>query len=130
MNIHNDSLWIGRLIKDRVEDILPVYPCIAPDGTPLEFCTYRRAGYSARDSKDLFNYQETINLIISVVSPSYASGLAKAQKIKERLDGLHGVWEEKLIDSMEMTNATEDYVSTDYVQTLYFSVALDTTYGK
>lgn len=127
MNIKTDSLWIGALIKERAEGIVPVYPCVAT-GEPDEFCVYRRAGYSGRDTKDRMNYEETINIVISVVASSYMRSIEIAQKIKDRFDGISGVWRDRMIDSIAMTNAVEDYNDNSYVQHLYFSITIDPDY--
>lgn len=130
MNLYTDSLWIGALIKDRLEGIVPVYPCVASEGSPETFCVYRRAGYQGRNTKDRFNYDETINIVLSVVAKSYIGSLEIAQRIKDRMDGRSGVWKDKKIDSMTMTNAVEDFQDDAYVQHLYFSIVLDTTFGR
>lgn len=130
MNLHNDSLWIGRLIKMRIEDLAPVYPVIAPEGAPAEFCTYRRTGYSGRDTKDIYNYEERVNIVINIAAPSYGRSLELAQAVKDRLDGLRGTFEDNLISFFTLTNASEDYGPTDYVQTLYFTVCIDTSFNK
>lgn len=127
MNLHTDSLWIGALIKERIDGLVPVFPCVAT-GEPKEFCVYRRAGYSGRDTKDRYNYEETVNLMISVVAPTYIRSVELAQHIKDRLDGVWGEWRGKKVDSLTMTNAVEDFNGSDYVQTLYFSIVLDTSF--
>ena len=130
MNLHSDSLWIGALIKERIDAIAPVYPCIASESAPAEFCVYRRAGYSGHDTKDRFNYSETVNIVISIVAPTYIRSIELAQKVKDRLDGKCGVWNGKRIDYLAMTNAVEEYAENNYMQHLYFSIDIDTSYGK
>lgn len=128
MNIEKDSLWIGSLIKERIEEIVPVYPCVASEGAPAEFCVYTRVGYQGRDSKDGSNYQESLNLMLNIAAPTYIKSVELAQRVKERLDHLRGAWEGKFVDYMTMTNATENYTGEEYVQTLYFTLTLDTRY--
>ncbi|MCH5241795.1 MAG: DUF3168 domain-containing protein [Muribaculaceae bacterium] len=129
MNLLNDSLWIGTMLKARLDGIAPVYPCVAT-GNPTEFCVYRRAGYQGRDTKDRFNYEETINIVIAVVAPTYIRSIDLAQRVKDRLDGLRGRWDDKLIEDITMTNAVEEYGDDAYVQQLFFSITLDTSNGK
>lgn len=125
MNIHADSLWIGALIKNRIEGIVPVYPAIAPADAPRDYCVYRRSGYSGRDTKDRFNYEETLFIEIAVVSPSYRDGIKIAQEIKDRLDGARGLWEGKMIEGIRMTNASEEFGDNAYIQRLFFSITVD-----
>lgn len=108
-----------------MEGIVPVYPCVAPESVADEFCIYRRAGYSARGTKDGYNYEETLNLMLNIVARSYTRSIELAQRVKERLEGLRGVHGGYMIDSLEMTNAAEDYSGDCFVQTLYFRITLD-----
>lgn len=128
MNLHSDSLWIGALIKDRIEGIVPVYPLIAPAYGPRDYCVYRRSGYSGRDTKDRFNYEETLFVELAVVSPSYMEGIRIAQAVKDRLDGASGTWEGKMIERITMTNASEEYGDQACVQRLFFSIVIDLNY--
>lgn len=129
MNLQIDSLSIGALIRDRLERIMPVYPCAAPETAPAEFCVYRRAGFTSRDTKDRFNYQETVNMVVSMVAPTYSRSLELAQAAKTALDGVRGSWMGLVIDGIWLTNAVEDYGDNAYMQHLYFAIVLDTTKG-
>ena len=130
MNLHQDSLWIGRLLKKTLESVVAVYPCVASTGAPDEYCVYRRVGYEGRNTKDRFNYEERLSLQLSVASQSYERGLEIAQQIKERLDGKRMIWEGKPVDSVAMVGASEHFSEPEYIQTLLFEIKIDTTNGK
>lgn len=130
MNIHTDTLRIGELLNAAVGHIVPVYPCVVPTGVPSRFCVYRRTGFQGRDTKDLYNYTESISLELAVVAEAYPESLMLAQKIKESLDGMRGEWQGLFIDSFKLTNASEQYSDGAFVQSLFFRVEFDTSVSK
>lgn len=125
MNLHEDSLWLGAFLKERVDDIVPVYPCVAATGAPSTFCIYRRAGYSGDDNKDgIGSDSEILTVVLTVASPTYGEALDKAQQIKESLN-LHRVrWNGKIIYRIKLINASEEWNADRYLQTLTFDFVI------
>lgn len=130
MNLHTDSLWIGKLIKARIDGVVPVYPCVVPSGTPDTFGVYRRTGFQGRDTKDGYNYLESLTIDIAVAAPSYSRALEIAQSVKDRLDGIRGIWDGKMINRLKLQNAMEDFSEGSYIQTLTFLISIDTSFAN
>lgn len=127
MNFRKGSLWIGELIRERIDCAVPVYPCVVPSGSPERFCVYRRTGYQGRDTKDRFNYEETLSVQISVVAPSYDESLRLADTVMERLDGIKGLYKGKMLQSCTCVNSSETYNEGAFIQNLFFSFTFDLT---
>lgn len=130
MRLNSDNLEIGNFIKERIGDIIPVYPIIAEQGTDAPFCVYRRNSFQSKNTKDRYNYEEQINLEISICALTYEHSIKLAQSIKDRLEAFSGVWRTTFINGIYLQNATEDWVSNAYIQKLYFSIEVDNSMTK
>lgn len=125
MKLLTDNLEIGTFIKEQLENILPTYPIISDKGIEGSFCVYRRTGFVAHDSKDIYNYEETITMEIIIVSPKYKESIKLAQSTKDRLEAYRGKWRTTHITSIVLDNCNEDWSNDAYIQRLYFTINID-----
>lgn len=125
MRLLKDSLWLGKLIKHRCEEVLPVYPVMATAGAPDSFCVYRRTSFQGRDTKDLHDITESMGVQVTVVTKGYDEGLAKASGINERLDHLRGDFGGIRICRMTLANAVEEWGENAFLQHLYYEIEIE-----
>lgn len=130
MKLLTENLEIGTFIKEQLESILPVYPIIADKGSEGSFCVYRRTGFVAKDSKDMWNYEETINLEIIIASQTYKDSIKLAQLIKDKLEAFRGHWRATYINNIVLDNCNEDWSNDSYIQRLYFTINIDNEMAK
>lgn len=125
MKLSTDNLYIGSFINEQLEPILPTYPVIADKGATGDYCVFRRTSFVAKNTKDVYNYEETITIEIIAVSNTYKGSIALAQSIKDKLENYRGKWKNTLITSITMDNTNEDWVNDNYLQRLYFTINID-----
>lgn len=127
--IRSASMKVGKVIHDELKDILDVYPVIAPQNTKGIFGVYRRMSLSVANTKDIYNYQETAEIEIAIVAQTYAECLEKAIDVKFFLEHLHGKYETKKdehinIADITLTDSSEEWVNDNYVQILKFEIKM------
>lgn len=123
---HNTrNMNVGKAVNTMLSTVLPAYPIIAEQGANFPFCTYRRMGYYARNTKDIFNYEETITIEVMIAAQTYAESIELAQRVKDMLEGNRGVYENLKINDITMTDASEDFIADTYVQRMQFNIDLD-----
>lgn len=130
MKLRTSSLKIGRVIHEKLKDIIRIFPIIADKGVEGNFAVYRRTALNVSDTKDLYNYEEVAYMDIIVVSSTYDSSVELAQAIKIRLEATRGDFETAkeeaiTIGSIEMTNASEDWQNDAYIQRLTFKINIE-----
>lgn len=128
--LRTSSLKIGRVIHDRLKDIIRIFPIIADKGVEGNFAVYRRTALNESDTKDLYNYEEVAYMDIIVVSSTYDKSVELAQSIKIRLEATKGDFETAkeeaiTIGDIEMTNASEDWQNDAYIQRLTFKINIE-----
>ena len=130
MKLRTSSLKIGRVIHSRLNDIIRIFPIIAEKGVSGNFAIYKRTSLSESDTKDLYNYEEIVNMDIIVVASTYDDSVELAQAIKIRLEETHGAFETQkeepiYINDIEMVNASEDWNNDAYIQRMTYQITID-----
>lgn len=125
MKLLTDNLEFGTFLNEKLDNIIPVYPIIADKGASYPFCVYRRTGFLPKNTKDIYNYEEIMNIEVIIASTSYKESIKLAQKVKDTLEGYRGEWRTTTINSIEMNNSNEDWSNDAYIQKLYFTISLD-----
>ena len=125
MKLLTDNLEIGTFITEQLNEILPTYPIISDKPTEAPFCVYRRTGFVSKNTKDRFNYEETINLEIILCATTYKDSIKLAQKVKDKLEGFYGRWRNTFINVIFLDNTNEDWSNDMYIQRLYFTLEVD-----
>lgn len=122
MNIQTSTLGIGTFVRQRVEPILPTFPVAAKSGADMPFCTYRRSGVIPSSTKDGV-FDDSVGLVLTVVTAQYLEGLEKAEEVRARLDGIRTVVGGVPIE-IHLTDASEDYNANFdvYAQLLTFRI--------
>ena len=128
--LRTSSLKIGRVIHEKLKDIIRIFPIIADKGVEGNFAVYRRTALNESDTKDLYNYEEVAYMDIIVVSSTYDCSVELAQAIKIRLEAVNGDFETAkeeaiTIENIEMTNASEDWQNDAYIQRLTFKINIE-----
>lgn len=123
---HNTrNLNVGKAINLMLSNVLPSYPIIAEQGANFPFAVYRRIGFQTKDSKDIYNYEETVVIEVIIAAQTYAESIELAQRVKDALEHNRGTYENLKINDITMTDAGEDWVNDSYIQTMRFNVDLD-----
>lgn len=117
---------IGGLINELLDGILAVYPIVAEKGAPTPFAVYRRTATLGRNTKDRYDYEETVQYEINVVTQGYPQGIELAKAVKKALEGKRGKWGNLRVTAIRMTGADERWSADTFVQTLFFSITIDT----
>ena len=127
--IRSASLKIGKVIHDELRDILDIYPVIAPQNTTGTFGVYRRTGLNVANTKDIYNFQEIAGIEIAIISSTYAESIDKAINVKMYLEHLHGKFQTKKdehidIGDITLTDCSEDWTNDNYIQILKFQITI------
>jgi len=85
---------------------------------------YRRAGLTPSDTKDVYNVQETVSIEITVASDKYEESITLAQTIKDILDKKRGSYGGLQIRSINLYDASEDFIDDTFIQTLTFNITI------
>ena len=121
-------MLIGKVIVQELQDIIQVFPIVAPNGTTGDFAVYRRTSLSVENTKDIYNYEENSTLDILIVSQSYDDGLRLATNVKMYLEHLKGEYksskdEKIIIGDCTMIDASEEW-NEAYLQKMTFNFTL------
>lgn len=127
--LRSASLKIGKVIHDELRDILDVYPVIAPQNTTGTFGVYRRTALGVKNTKDIYNYEESADIEIAIISQTYAESLEKAINVKMYLEHLHGQFQTKKDEHINITDITlvdcsEEWSNDNYIQIMKFEITL------
>ena len=97
---------------------------VAEENTRQPFAVYRRASLSVDDTKDRLAQTQHTTLSVQVVSMDYQSGLMLADSIAETLTGKTGTFAGVVIDDIVLSDASEMYNETSYLQDLTFDITI------
>lgn len=126
MKRHNTAnLNVGKAIHTILSEVLPSYPCIAEQTANYPFSTYRRIGFIPRNTKDMYNYVEEATIEVNIAATTYSESISLAQQVKDAMEHNRGRYEDVEIADIEMVDASENWVNEAYVQTMRFTVALN-----
>lgn len=97
-----------------------IYPLIAPENTEGDFILYQRDKYRKSYTK-MGVYEDSCNIIITVVSDSYDNALYLASEIDNTLTGRHTKDTGERI-SMNLIDSSESFDDNKYIETLLFEI--------
>ena len=105
--------------------ITNAHAIVAEENTPQPFAVYRRASLSVDDTKDRLAQTQHSMLSVQVVSMDYQSGLLLADSIADALTGKQGTFEGVAIGDITLSDASEMYNETSYLQDLTFDITIE-----
>lgn len=116
------SLNIGKAIYDLLKDVQPgkVFPLVADEGTTYPFIVYRRSAVNPSDSKDRYNYQESVTIEILVADNNYNGSVVLAEAVRKKLEHARGNANGVLVTDTFLTGADEQYLEDAFIQKLIF----------
>lgn len=97
-----------------------IYPLIAPENTEGDFILYQRDKYRKSYTK-MGVYEDSCNIILTVVSDSYDNALYLASEIDNSLTGRHTKDTGERI-SMNLIDSSESFEDNKYLETLLFEI--------
>ena len=105
--------------------ITNAHAIVAEENTPQPFAVYRRASLSVDDTKDRLAQTQHATLSVQVVSMDYQSGLLLADSITDALVGGYGRINGVYIGGITLSDASEMYNETSYLQDLTFDIIIE-----
>lgn len=109
---------VKALVNNRI------YPIVAPEKTQGNFIIYQRDSYSLKKTH-MNIYEQSCSVFITCVSNSYDESQLMADSVYKALQGLYCYKDEDtgvVINSIDLTDSTEDAVNDKYIQVLYFNI--------
>jgi hypothetical protein len=121
------GLHLTKAIQAILADagITQAHAIVAEENTRQPFAVYRRSSLTIDDTKDRLAQTQHATLAVQVVSMDYQSGLLLADSITEALEHTSGTFEDVTIGGIELTDASEMYNETSYLQDLTFDIIVD-----
>ena len=121
------GLYLTKAIQAILADagILNAYAVVAEEKTPQPFALYRRASLSVDDTKDRLLQTQHATLSVQVTSNDYDDGLLLAYSITDALVNCAGTFEGVVIGGISLTDASEIYNETSYLQDLTFDITIE-----
>lgn len=128
--IRSASFKIGKVINEELNDIIQIFPCVAPQNTSYPFAVYKRLNLQTANTKDIYNYTETANIEVVIVSNTYLESVEKAINVKmylEHLSGTYKTGKDEVINISDITlvDSSEDWSGNAYYQILNFQISMD-----
>lgn len=105
--------------------ITNAHAIVAEENTPQPFAVYRRASLSVDGTKDRLAQTQHATLSVQVVSMDYQSGLLLADSITDALVGGSGRINGVYIGGITLSDASEMYNDTSYLQDLTFEITIE-----
>lgn len=105
--------------------ITNAHAIVAEENTRQPFAVYRRASLSVDDTKDRLAQMQHATLSVQVVSMDYQSGLLLADSITDALVGGYGRINGVYIGGITLSDASEMYNETSYLQDLTFDITIE-----
>ena len=105
--------------------ITNAHAIVAEENTRQPFAVYRRASLSVDDTKDRLAQTQHATLSVQVVSMDYQSGLLLADSITDALVGGSGRINGVYIGGITLSDASEMYNDTSYLQDLTFEILIE-----
>lgn len=125
MKHNTKNLNVGKAINTMLSTVLPSFPIIAEQTANFPFAVYRRIGYNTKNTKDVYNYEETIVFEVNIAATTYAESVELAQRVKDVLEHNRGTYDNLKINDITMMDAAEDWVNEAYIQSMRFNIDLD-----
>lgn len=125
MKHNTKNLNVGKAINTMLSTVLPSYPIIAEQGANFPFCVYRRIGYNPKNTKDVYNYEESVVIEVNIAATTYAESVELAQRVKDILEHNRGTYDNLKINDITMMDASEDWINDSYIQSMRFNIDLD-----
>ena len=121
------GLHLTKAIQAILADagITQAHAIVAEENTRQPFAVYRRSSLTIDDTKDRLAQTQHATLAVQVVSMDYQSGLLLADSITEALEHTSGTFEDVTIGGIELTDASEMYNETSYLQDLQFDIDIE-----
>lgn len=121
------GLHLTKAIQAILADagINNAHAIVAEENTQQPFAVYRRASLVVDDTKDRLLQTQHATLSVQVVSMDYQSGLLLADSITDALVNCAGTFEGVVIGGISLTDASEIYNETSYLQDLTFDIEID-----
>ena len=121
------GLHLTKAVQAILADagILNAYAVVAEEKTPQPFALYRRASLVVDDTKDRLLQTQHATLSVQVTSNDYDDGLLLADAITDALVNCAGTFEGVVIGGISLTDASEIYNETSYLQDLTFDIEID-----
>ena len=121
------GLHLTKAVQAILADagITNAHAIVAEENTPQPFAVYRRASLTVDDTKDRLAQTQHSTLSVQVVSMDYQSGLLLADSITDALVGTSGTFEGVAIGDITLSDASEMYNETSYLQDLTFDIIVD-----
>ena len=98
---------------------------VAEENTRQPFAVYRRSSLTVDDTKDKLAQTQHATLSVQVVSMDYQSGLLLADSITDALVGGYGRINGVYIGGITLSDASEMYNDTSYLQDLTFEITIE-----
>lgn len=121
------GLHLTKAIQAILADagITNAHAIVAEENTRQPFAVYRRASLSVDDTKDRLAQTQHATLSVQVVSMDYQSGLLLADSITDALVGGYGRINGVYIGGITLSDASEMYNETSYLQDLTFDITIE-----
>jgi len=100
---------IGKVIKARINSIVPVFPSVAPQNTSAPYCVYSILSVDVDDTKDDTSWADTATILLVVYEDTYNAASTRANSIRTALDGFHGTSGGVYVDSVCFVTESDDY---------------------
>lgn len=118
------SLNIGKVVYSLLSPITRnIYPLVAENSTRFPFIVYSRDSLISSYCKDGL-YEDEVTLTVNIATAKYDEGVSMAEQVRETLT-INKYETDGMKISSVMTNATEAYADTCYVQTLIFDIKIN-----
>jgi len=103
------SANVGKIIYNKVNSTVAVYPQYPPQATAAPYCVYVILRSDPSDTKDGAAWSDFITVLIHVYDTSYANCAAKSISIRGLLDHLSGTIESVVLKSCIFVTESDDF---------------------
>ncbi len=127
------ALRVGRVINDRLNDIIRCYPVVAESGADYPFLTWKRTAFGSENSKDIYSLRDTVTMELVIAASTYGESLDLAEKVAERLNHIRGAERPHrgnphhpplYIADIDIVDSSEEYVANAFCQVLSIEVKI------
>lgn len=101
---------IGKVIKNKVNSTVPVYPGIAPQATALPYLVYEVLRNDPEEVKE-GTWVDNVTMFLYIYSSTYSDANAKALTIRGILNRLTGTVESVPLSGCNFITESDDYDS-------------------
>ena len=121
------SINLGAVVYELLKGILPTFPIISEVGTAYPFSCYRRTSVNVDMTKDRRKYfaGETANYEIVIAASTYDESVKLAEDCVLILQEFRGEIKGVKISQITVTNASENFISDAYTQTLSIAIEIE-----